>query len=357
MEGSIGDRGTGQTHRLQHRLGCQHAGAAHLDHDILQHRGLLLGGILVCHSPFGAFGGAPNHIALGKVIQLDHGAVYVEGIFHSLVAHPGDFDQNVSSFAQPAIWDHLEVLGGQIIYGLGMAGEGPALGQLQVKHGDVQPALGGHLGVQLPQRAGCGVAGIRHQRLALDLPPGVDLLKDLTGHVDLTPHDEPGQLLRQGHGDGPNGAEVLRHVLPYPAVSSGGAADEDTVPVLQGYGQAIHLGLHAIHGLRQSGLHAFQELPDLPIVEHVLQTLQRHGMFYRGELGQRRPSHPLGGRIRRDLLRVLPLQILQAAQQAVIFKVRDDRRILYVVAIAVCVQLVPELLHFLFVVHVITRCS
>ena len=34
VQGGIGDGGARQTHRLQHRLGGQHAGAAHLDHDV-----------------------------------------------------------------------------------------------------------------------------------------------------------------------------------------------------------------------------------------------------------------------------------------------------------------------------------
>ena len=46
------------------------------------------------------------------------------------------------------------------------------------------------------------VAGIGHQGLALDLPPGVDLLEHAAGHIDLAPDDEMRQLLRQRHGDG-----------------------------------------------------------------------------------------------------------------------------------------------------------
>ena len=44
--GGEGDGGPRQTHRLQLRLGGQHAGAAHLHHDIPQHRLLLLRGYL-----------------------------------------------------------------------------------------------------------------------------------------------------------------------------------------------------------------------------------------------------------------------------------------------------------------------
>ena len=132
--------------------------------------------------------------------------------------------------------DDLEPLGGQIINGLRMGQEFPALRQLQIEHRDVQLPLGADLGVQLPQGTGGGVPGIGHEGLALQLPLGVDGLKHGPGHVDLPPDNEPGQLFRQGHRDGADGAEILRHVLPHPSVAPGGAPDEHTVPVFQGHG-------------------------------------------------------------------------------------------------------------------------
>ena len=141
----------------------------------------------------------------------------------------------------------------QIVQRLGMAGKLPSLGQLQIEDGDIQPPLGGDLGIQLPQRARSGVAGIGHQGRALDLPSGVDLLEHAAGHIDLAPDNEMGQLLRQRHGDGADGGQVLCHVLPHSAVAAGRATDEHTVPVLQRHGQAVHLGLHAVQGVRQVG--------------------------------------------------------------------------------------------------------
>ena len=196
----------------------------------------------------------------------------------------------------------LEMLAGQIVDGLRVGGECPPLRQLQIEHRDVQPPLGGDLGIQLPQGAGGGVAGIGQQRLALDLPPGVDLLEHAARHVDLAPDDEPGQLFRQRHGDGADGAEILRHVLPHPSVATGGAPDEHAVPVFQRHRQAVHLGLHAVSRVLQRYL--LQKAADLIVVEHVLQTLQRHGVGHLLKLRQRLSAHPLGGRIRRDLLRM-----------------------------------------------------
>ena len=220
----------------------------------------------------------------------------------------------------------LEPLGGQIIKGLRVGGEFPALRQLQIEHGDVQLPLGADLGIQLPQRPGGGVPGVGHQGLALQLPLGVDALKHGPGHVDLAPNDEPGQLFRQCHGNGTDGAEVLRHVLAHPAVSPGGAPDEHAVPVFQGHGQAVHLGLHGIfrHGA-EGLLHLLAEGGHFALVEHILKALQGHLMGIGLEGIQNFAAYPLGGGIRGDLLRVLRLQFLQAAVQTVIFIVRDHR--------------------------------
>ena len=48
---------------------------------------------------------------------------------------------------QTAVGDGLELLGGQIVDGLGMGGKRPSLCQLEVEYGDIQPPPGGDLGV------------------------------------------------------------------------------------------------------------------------------------------------------------------------------------------------------------------
>ena len=321
VEGGKGNGGTRQAHRLQHGLGRQHTGPAHLDHDVLQYGGLLLRRIFIGDGPLGALGRAAQDGTVAQIVQLDDSAVDVKGVFHPLIAQTFDLGEDLICRLQPLVGDHLEMLGGQIVDGLRMSGKLPSLRQLQIEDGNIQPPLGGNLGIQLPQRAGRRVPRVGHQRLALDLPPGVDLLKDLAGHIDLAPHDEPGQLVRQNHGNGADGAEILRHVLPHPAVAPGSAADKHAVPILQRHGQAVHFRLYAVRHTGQRIIHPIQELPHLVAVKHVLEALQRNRVLHRGKFAQRRTAHPLGRRIRRDLLRVLPLQILQAAQHPVIFKV------------------------------------
>ena len=169
-----------------------------------------------------------------------------------------------------------------------------------------------------------------------------------------------GQLLRQRHGDGADGAQVLRHVLPYPAVAAGGAADEHAVPILQRHGQAVHLGLHAVQGVRQVGGHLLQKVPHLLAVEYVLQALQRHLVPHLLKLAQELAAHPLGGGIRCDLLRMLLLQVLQPPQQVVVLIVRHGGRVQHIVEIPVGVQGLPQLLHFFTIIHGVSsfiRCS
>ena len=351
------DGGTRQPHRFQLRLGRQHAGAPHLNDDILYHRGLHLRRVFVRDGPLGELGRAADLLPLAQVVQLHHSAVDVKGELLPPVAQRRDLRQNVRRLGQPLVGNDLEMLAGQIVDGLRVGAECPPLRQLQIEHRDIQPPLGGDLGIQLPQGAGGGVAGIGHQRLALDLPPGVDLLEHAARHVDLAPDNEPGQLFRQCHGNGADGAEILRHVLPHPSVATGGAPDEHAVPVFQRHRQAVHLGLHAVSRVLQRYL--FQKAADLIVVEHVLQTLQRYGVGHLLELRQRLSAHPLGGGIRCDLLRVLRLQLLQPPQQVVVFVVRHGGRIQHIIAVSVLRQRAAQLLYLLAIVHsqALIRCS
>ena len=206
--------------------------------------------------------------------------------------------------------DDGEALGGQVVDGLAMGGKGLSLRQLQIKYGDVQPPLGGNAGIFLPQGAGGGVAGIGHELLALNLQGGVDLLEHRAGHVDLAPDDEAGQLVRQRLGQGGDGADVLRHVLPHPAVASGGAAVEHAVAVLHRHAETVHLGLHAVAGAGQFPGHTVQKVPHFTLVEHVLQALQGHGMGHLGKVVQQPVTHPLGRGIGGNGLGMGRLQVL-----------------------------------------------
>src|SRR6185295_19516516 len=84
-------------------------------------------------------------------------------------------------------------------------------------------------------------------------------------------------------------------------------------------------------------LHA-QRLPDalvecahLPLVEGIADRQHRRAVLHFAELRQRRTAYALGRRIRRAQLGVLGLQRLQLAEQLVVLRVGDLRRVLHVV--------------------------
>ena len=58
VEGSAGDGGPRQAHRLHLHFGSQHPRSAHLDRDVQHPAGLPLRRVLVGHGPPGTFGGA-----------------------------------------------------------------------------------------------------------------------------------------------------------------------------------------------------------------------------------------------------------------------------------------------------------
>ena len=150
VEGSIGDGGARQANRGQHCLGRQDAGAPHLHHDV-RHRGVfLLRGILIGHGPLGEFGRGAEDRAVRQAVHLHHRAVNIKGIVHPLVVDPEDLRLDLRCAAEGLVGNDLEPLGGQIVKGLRVGGEFPALRQLQIEHGDVQLPLGADLGIQLP---------------------------------------------------------------------------------------------------------------------------------------------------------------------------------------------------------------
>ena len=174
--------------------------------------------------------------------------------------------------------DHFKAVYFQVFQGFQMGAEGLPLHPLDVEHQDVQAAAGRHLGVQLPQGAGGGVAGVGEEGLPPPLPLLIEGVEHLLGHEHLPPHDQPGGGVRDDHGDRPDGAQVLGDVLPHPAVPPGGPPDEDAVLILQRHREAVHLWLHHIAGVRRRAPHPLVKLAQLLKVEYVLEGLQGHPM-------------------------------------------------------------------------------
>ena len=77
-----------------------------------------------------------------------------------------------------------------------MGRQGFPLYPLNIEHQNIQFSGSGDLGVQLPQRAGGGVAGIGKQRLSPALTLLIQHMKHLFGHKHLSPYNEPGRRIR-----------------------------------------------------------------------------------------------------------------------------------------------------------------
>ena len=327
VEGGIGDRCARQTDRTNHRLGGQHAGASHLNDDILHHGLLDLRGILVRRSPPGELGGRTQGSALLKVVDLDHRAVDIEGeALPGIVdlIDPGDDLLGIGIEFRP---DNLEFAFLQVFQGLLMAGKFHALGHLDIENQDIQLAPGGDFGVELSQRACGGVPGIGKEGLALGFPLLVELMEDGFGHEHLAPDNEPGGGIGNGHGNGADGFQIFCHILAHLTVAPGGTPDKHAVLVFQRHGQTVDLGFHGKFGTGIGFLHLFKKLLQLLHGEHILQAHQRDGVLYLLELTQRLAAHPLGGRLGQRQVRVLRFQLLQLPHQAVILKIRHLRGI------------------------------
>ena len=348
VQRGVGDRGARQADGFQHRLGRQHPGPPHLHGDVQDAALLFLRGIFVGHCPAGGLGRAAQGGALGQVVQFDHRAVHLIGKGVPVFADPVDLLHTGADVVIEAEGHHLEAHVPQSLQRRGMAGVVPG-GQLHVVDDQVQPPLCRHPGVQLPQGARRRVAGVGQRRLAADLPLGVQGLEILFGDVDLPPDDEPLRRVLQLPGQTADGAEVLGHVLPRRPVAPGGAPEKDSVPVLHGDGKPVNLRLHVEHALPVHGVpDPLPEGKELLPGKHVRQALQRHRMGHRGKLLAGPAAHALGGRVGTEKLRVLPLQVRQFVDQAVVFKVGDRRRVFLVIAPGVFRHRFAQRFHLLF---------
>ena len=353
VEGGVGDGGARQANRLHHRLGGEHAGAPHLHHDVHHPGGLLLRRILVGRRPPGEFGGRAQDFPLCKAVYLYNSAVDVEGV--SLPALPHGFDplRRLSDSLAGVMWNYFKPLLLQVLQGFRVGGEGAALRPLDVEHPDVQPPGGGDLGIQLPQGARRRIAGVGKETLPSQLPLLVEPLEALLGHEHLPPDNQGGQGLRQAQGDGGDGLKILRHVLPHLAVAPGGPPDKEAVFILQGHGQAVHLGLHVVlHAVGQGLPHPLVELLQLLHGEHVLEALQGNPVVYLLEAVRHLAPHPLGGRVRGNQLRVFGLQLLQTAELVVEAIVGHAGVVQHIVLIVGLLQLPAQGLDLLSLVHV-----
>ena len=244
MKGCIGDGGSGQTDRAHNSLGRENTGSANLNYNILHHGGLDFRGVFVGGCPPGEFCGVSQLLSQSKVIHLYHGTVDIAGQKLPVFVDGENFLVDRLYRIEVFVGNHLEFQGFQILQRFLVAGEGHTLGLLNIEDIDIQPPLCGNLWVQLAQRAGSSISGVCKQRLLLRFLLLVQLLKALFGHEYLTPDDEMGRGIRQNHGNGSDGFQIFRYILPYLPITPGGTPNELSVNILQCHGKAVDFWLY-----------------------------------------------------------------------------------------------------------------
>ena len=355
MKGCIGDGGSSQPHRAHHCLGGEHTGSSHLHHNILHHRGLDFRGILVGSGPSGELGCGAQLLPQSQGIHLDYGTVNVTGQVLPVFIDGLHRLANLLGGGKNLAGNDLEMQIPQVPEGLAVGLKFHTLRQLDIENQNIQSPFGSNLGVQLPQRAGSCISGVGEKGLPFCLLLFVELAEALLGHEHLSPHNQPGRSIGNGHGNGRDGFQVFRHILPHHAVTPGRAPDKQAIFIFQGNGKAVYLRLHGKGGSRVLFQNFRKKILQLLHGKHILQAHKGHGMGDFLKLAQSRASYPLGRAIRLLPLGVLGLQGFQLPQKLIVFKVLHLGIVQHIVLVARLVQQAGQLPDSLFRFHITLR--
>ena len=202
-----------------------------------------------------------------------------------------------------------------------------------------QAAACRYLRVQLAQAACRRITRIGKLALAALSALLVQTHKCLPRHIDLTAHIKKlrhcftiRHLQRQRNAA--NGAHVGRNIFAYYTVTAGSSAHQLTVFVNQAAGKAVNLRLHNVFHLaacRQTAANTFIKGAQLLGGKYIAQAQQRLQVTHLGKLRGSTTADALRRRIGRNAVRIARLQLTQAHHHAVIFSVRNLRRIQYII--------------------------
>ena len=214
-----------------------------------------------------------------------------------------------------------------------------------------QRPRGGQRGVELANRTGRRVARVHEGRLAGRGPLLVQAGERRQRQVDLAAHLQQRRGVLHTQRNRADRAQVLGHVLAHLAVPAGGAAHQHAVLVDERDGEAVDLRLgHEVHVAhlhalaREIALAAHHPRGQLLLVARVGEREHRLEVRHLAELVERLASDPLSRRVRRAQLLVVGLEVAQLVQQRVVIRIRDLRVVEDVVAVAVVLELSPQLL-------------
>jgi hypothetical protein len=212
---------------------------------------------------------------------------------------------------------------------------------------DLQRPPRGDARVELAQGAGGGVARIDEGLLALRPCLIVEAPEAFMTDEHLAAHLQPARRIAlQAQGHGGDGAHIDADVLARGAVAAGGAAHQRAILVEQAYRQAIELRLRRVLHLLdlQPLAHAAVKVGQLLVAEGIVQGQHGQFMLHGAEGLEGFGTDPLGGGIGGDGVGMARLQLLQFAQQAVIFGIADLGTVEDVIEIVVTVQLGTQLI-------------
>ncbi len=231
---------------------------------------------------------------------------------------------------------------------LGLAGDLQSFRGQDVVGVELQRAGGGDLRVELAQRPGRGVTRVGERLLALGEQALVELVESGGVHHDLATQGEERRhrplVVAQPQGDARDGADVGGDALALAAVAPGRGLQQGAVAVDHLDGGAVQLGLqHVLDGkFAQSLAHALVKAAQRRFGLVGFERQHGGGVLDAREAVDRLAGDALGGGVLGDQVRELFLQRDQLAEELVVGRVRDFRRVFDVVEIVVVADLGPQ---------------
>ena len=211
-------------------------------------------------------------------------------------------------------------------------------------------------GVELPNRAGCGVARV-HEQLFVLLPLGdllalafVELLELVAAHVDLAAHLQHRRRTFELQGNLPDGADARSHVFADFAVAARGGLNQTPVFIAQVHRQTVELQFADVdHGRRVgcqgeflSNARIESDRAGCGDVGFGADRQHRHLVAHLGEAFECLAADALRGRIRRAQLGIRFFEFLKAPEQPVVLGVGQQRRIEHVIEMRMMAQLLGQ---------------
>ena len=228
MQGDVGDGDAADENGFEPADGREVAALADLPLDVLQHRRLLLGFILVGDEPARGFAGRPEAIALLERIDLhDHAVGHVRELGADFFEVVDARDRFIDVGGLPDFFGKRDAPLAEKLRPFPVAVHRHGLDLAEAVGEEAQAALGDDLGVEPAERAGGEVARVGVRLLALGLDLLVDALEVGVVHVDFAADledvgDFGGPAVRsaaakwgQRERDGFDGARVDGNVVTY----------------------------------------------------------------------------------------------------------------------------------------------